>query len=373
MGRSLKLFSVRGIEIRLHITFPLILLWAGLQYGMLAGNFSGAVFGVIAISFLFILVTLHELGHSFVAQYFNVDVERIVLSPIGGVAQLKRMPDKPVQELLIAIGGPAVNLIIGAIMTVFAIYLGVNLLDPSILLLNGTTPGLSTLFSFIFLYNIILFGFNLLPAFPMDGGRILRALLAMRLDYARATAIAGNIGRGLAILMGFYGLFAGGIFMVVIAIFIFTAASYEMRTASIQGHLRGFKAKDIYSPSAYCLSPFSSLQQAATLMLSTGQSDFAICQGEEVIGFLPKKDFTTALRTKSASIPVNSVMREDITPVSPEDDLVHVHQLFMEKQVDSLPVVEDGRYIGLITRGQIGRLYQNRKIAPKILLEGRSA
>ena len=109
MGSSLKLFSIRGIEVKLHITFPLILLWAALQFGLLAGNLSSALFGVVAVSFLFVLVTLHELGHSFAAQYYGVPVKQIVLSPLGGVAQLAHIPEKPVQEFVIAIAGPAVT------------------------------------------------------------------------------------------------------------------------------------------------------------------------------------------------------------------------------------------------------------------------
>ncbi len=192
MNRSLKLFTIKGIDIRLHITFPLILAWAAWQFGQMFGSVNGAVFGVAAVSILFMLVTLHELGHSFAAMAFDVPVKQIILSPIGGVAQLMRMPDKPSQELIIAFAGPAVNIVLAFLMLVFALAWGINIgtLLRGAAGLAGTT--LTALFSYVFVSNIFLAVFNLIPAFPMDGGRVLRALLALRLDYAQATNIAAS-------------------------------------------------------------------------------------------------------------------------------------------------------------------------------------
>jgi len=199
MNKSFRLLTVSGIDLRLHITFPLILAWAALQFGLMFGTFSGAIFGIVAITLLFVLVTLHELGHSYAALAFGVPVKQIILTPIGGVAQLMRMPEKPAQELIIAIAGPTVNIIIAILMAALAMGFGVDILTllGGFFELSGTT--FMTLFSYIFVSNIFLAIFNLLPAFPMDGGRILRALLAMRMDYARATSIAAGIGRVLAV------------------------------------------------------------------------------------------------------------------------------------------------------------------------------
>ena len=194
MNRSLKLFAIKGIDIRLHITFPLILAWAALQFGQMFGSLNGALFGVVAVTILFVLVTLHELGHSFAAMAYDVPVKQIILSPIGGVAQLMRMPDKPGQELIIAIAGPAVNILMAFLMLAFALALGIDFdtLFRGAAGLEGAT--LMALFSYVFVSNIFLAVFNLIPAFPMDGGRILRALLALRLCLSGTLTVSRQIG-----------------------------------------------------------------------------------------------------------------------------------------------------------------------------------
>ena len=232
MGQSIKLFSVRGIDIRMHITFPLILIWSALQFGLISrGGYEGAIFGVVATLLLFVVVVLHELGHSVAAQYYGIEVEQIVLLPIGGVAQLTRMPEKPIQEFVIAIAGPAVNFALAILFGLIALLAGISLsLDrlPS-LLLGLDRMSLLALFGYVFSSNLLRAIFNLIPAFPMDGGRVLRALLATRMAYARATTAAVGIGQALAFLMGIYGFIQGNFFWVLIALFIYSGAGQERR------------------------------------------------------------------------------------------------------------------------------------------------
>ena len=173
MGGSIPLFRVRGISIRMHLTFPLILVWGAVQFGWLnGGGLSGALFGVVVTLILFTIVVLHELGHSFAALYYGVPVKQIILMPLGGVAQLSRIPEEPRQEFVIAIAGPAVNFLLAILLWLLALVFGASLtVSPEIL----TSVSFSSLFSYIFLANLSLGIFNLLPAFPMDGGRILRA------------------------------------------------------------------------------------------------------------------------------------------------------------------------------------------------------
>ncbi len=227
MGSSLKLFSIRGIDIRIHITFPLILVWAGLQYGLRTGTLESALFGIVGFTFLFVLVTLHELGHSFAAQYYGVSVKQIILTPLGGIAQLSEIPEHPIQEFVIAVAGPAVNVAVFLLMWFAALAAGFDL-GNSLAAVSGFAGfTFGSLFAFVFVYNIILALFNLIPAFPLDGGRIFRSLLALKLDYIRATAIASNVGQVFAILMGLYGIMSGNMFMVFIAVFIFMAGRQE--------------------------------------------------------------------------------------------------------------------------------------------------
>ena len=216
MENSFPLFRVRGIGIRVHVTFPLILIWGAIQFGWLqAGGLSGAVFGVIVFLLLFGIVILHELGHSFAAQYYGVPVRQIVLLPIGGVAQLERMPEAPGQEFVIAIAGPLVNFVLALILYVAGLAIGHSFgsLSLGAMFDNMSRYSLAALYNYIFVTNLFLGIFNLIPAFPMDGGRVLRALLATQMNYVTATRIAVVIGQNLALLFGLWGFLGGGFFI----------------------------------------------------------------------------------------------------------------------------------------------------------------
>jgi Zn-dependent protease len=374
MNKSLRLFTVKGIDIRVHLTFPFILVWAALQFGQIYGGIRGAVFGLVAITLLFILVTLHELGHSFAARRYGIPVKQIVLSPIGGVAQLQRMPDKPAQELVIAIAGPAVNVAMAVLLGALALFSGVGPAN----LINGITGAdgatLAALLSYVFVSNLFLAIFNLIPAFPMDGGRIFRALLAMRMNYASATKIAANVGRGFAVLMGLYGLFNGGIFMIFIAFFIFTAAGREADYARVKDSLGGYTVQQTYSPTAYRLSPSSTLQQAQNMSVYTGQREFAIVEGDQLVGYLNAQQLRTALASHPNYVPVSTIMSQDVSPVTPTTDLFETQQRMVQAQTEALPVVNlANQYLGLVTRQHISDFFQMVQTTPPIIQGQRSA
>lgn len=368
MNRSFKLLTIRGIDLRLHITFPLILAWAAIQFGMLFGTVSGAIFGIVAISLLFALVTLHELGHSFAAIAYGVPVKQIILTPIGGVAQLTRMPDKPVQELVVAIAGPAVNIVIAVLLAALALAYGISVpsLFTTFSALEGTT--LLTLFSYIFVSNLFLAIFNLLPAFPMDGGRILRALLALRIDYARATKIAAGIGRVLAVGLGIFGLINGNFFMIFIAIFIFGAATQESRLTQIRHQLQGFTVQQAYTTTAYRLESHYTLQQAANMMTYSGQRDFAVVSGDQLVGFLSSEDLREAMRSQPAHTSIATIMQRNVNPVSPTTDLFSVQERLVKEGANALPVAsQSGRFLGIITRQHIAELYRMVQSNPPVV------
>jgi stage IV sporulation protein FB len=370
MGNSIRLFRVKGIDIRVHITFPLILIWAAIQFGWLNGlGLDGAVFGIVVTLLLFSIVVLHELGHSIAALNYGVPVKQIVLLPIGGVAQLARMPEKPIQEFVIAIAGPLVNMGLAVILAIIAPLAGFNLTMGS---LSSNVEALaraslSSVFAYIFISNLFLAVFNLLPAFPMDGGRVLRAILASRMSYPRATAIAVTIGQGLAWLLGLYGFLGGGFFLVLIAIFIFVGAGQEGQIVQLRSVLEGLKVEQAYSRQAQTLEPDATLKDVVDLTLNSFQADFPICDGTNLVGIITHSKLVQALNAYPSDTPIKQVMVEDIPSISPREGLFEVQKRFGELGVDALPVVDQGNFLGVITSKDISEVYQLLSKRPDML------
>ena len=365
MNSSFRLFTIRGIDLKIHITFPLIMLWAAYQYGMQFGDYvAGGIFGLIIISLLFMVVTLHELGHSFAAQYYGVPVKQIVLLPIGGVAQLSHMPNKPIQEFVIAIAGPAVNIVLAilfvGITAVFNIPVAQGFLN--------TELTLNSIFSYLFIYNIILAVFNLLPAFPMDGGRVFRSLMAMKMDYVRATAIAVNVGRAVAVVMGIYGFATGSFFMILIALFVFSGGTQELAMVRYGRKLaqdqmaskttqmvvpQDYTVQDVYAPQVAVLGPYDTLERARNAQMGGFQSDFPVAENQRYIGFVTEAGLQHAYQQYGKDVLVYAAMSPSVKPVALHSDLISVLRKMDVVRVNALPVVEYGRLLGMITRKQI--------------------
>jgi Zn-dependent protease/CBS domain-containing protein len=368
MGTAFKLFTVSGIAIRMHITFPLILIWAAIQFGYLAGTgWVGAWFGVIVVTLLFVIVTLHELGHSYAALFYGVPVEQIVLLPIGGVAQLKEIPENPIKEFVIAIAGPAVNFGLAVILGMIAWAFNIAILNPIEILEGLERITFTQIFTYVFIYNIFLAVFNLLPAFPMDGGRVLRALLATRLEYSRATAISASVGRGMAWLLGLWGFLGGGFFLIIIAFFIYIGASQEEAQVRTRSLLRGITVRDAYSRQVRALPVDSTLGDAIQLTLTSLQASFPICDDGRLVGMLTYPKLVEALNGKNPTTPVSEVMIRDVEAVSPDDDLFEVQVKLQGSQLDTLPVMENGRFRGIITNRDINEIYRLLSIDPDII------
>ncbi len=373
MGGSIPLFSVRGIIIRMHITFPLILIWAAIWFGAGRG-LSGAVFGLIVTSLLFVVVILHELGHSFAAQYYDIPVKEIVLLPIGGIAQLARFPEKPVQEFVIAIAGPMFNFVLSILMVLISLLLrqDIELTSPANILGSMGDLGLQPIYNYVFFSNLFLGIFNLLPAFPMDGGRVLRALLASQMEYSRATAIAVSIGQALAWLLGLWGFLGGGFFLILIAIFIYLGAGQEGQMVQVRRVLGGLTVEQAYSRRAQTLEPGSPLSAAVELTLSTFQADFPVCEGKQLVGLLTQSRLLEALGKHGPDFPVREVMLSDVTPVTPHDEMFAVQQRLAESSLDALPVVEAGQFLGLITSRDISEVYRLVSSQPNLIAARRA-
>ncbi|HXW01098.1 MAG TPA: site-2 protease family protein [Anaerolineae bacterium] len=370
MESSIRLFSVRDIAIRMHITFPLILIWAALQFGVFnGGGWAGAIFGIIVTLLLFVIVVLHELGHSLAALYYGVPVKQIVLLPIGGVAQLSRIPEKPRQEFVIAIAGPLVNFGLAILLAGAGLIFGqeINPLRSLETLGNPGNLTLSSIFNYVYVSNLFLGIFNLLPAFPMDGGRVLRALLATQLNYDTATTIAVYIGQSLAWLLGLFGFLNGSFFLILIAVFIFSGAGAERQLVHIRTVLGDLTVEQAYSRQARCLSPMSTLRDAVKLTLSTFQADFPVCEAEQLVGLMTHTRLLEALDNYGPDTPVAEVMLTDVTPVTPNESMFAVQQRLSEAGLDALPVAEGQRFLGLITNRDISEVYRMVSSHPNLI------
>src|SRR5881409_63834 len=305
MSWSLPIFRIAGIQLRIHITFLLLIGWLAFGYYAQGGS-AAAVAGVLVILLLFGCVVLHEFGHAFAAKAFGINTPDITLLPIGGVARLERMPEEPVQELIIAVAGPLVNVVIALGLFVAGGFHA--LLNPSNVEGGGLVAQLLTI-------NIMLVLFNLLPAFPMDGGRVLRALLATRLSYARATQVAATVGQGFAFVFGFLGLLWNP-FLIFIALFVYIGASQEAALAQMKDVARRFPVSSAMVREFRTLAEDASLQEAVDALLATSQHDFPVVDDAgTVAGLLTRQDLIAALRKNDPAIRVGDVMRRDIPTV----------------------------------------------------------
>ena len=376
MGWSIKIATVKGIDIRIHLTFLLIILWAAVEGGTgMGGGLRGAIFGVVSTTLLFFCVVLHELGHSFQALRYKVRVRHITLLPIGGGAQMERIPEKPGQELAISLAGPAVNFVIAGLLTPLALGIlispiAVYLDRPAYLssvagqralhrLLNALFYGSDwkALIFYLLSVNVSLGVFNLIPAFPMDGGRVLRALLALRLDYLKATRIAVSVGRGLAVLLGTAGLLLSQFLLVLIAIFIYVGAGYERQMVEVKRALQGLQVRQAITQDLRAVTPATPLAQVLDLVFHGHQFNFPVVEEHRLVGVLVREDILAAWQERGPHLLVSQVMRTSFPVVSLSDSLLHVQQLIAESGVKAVPVIEDGFFRGLITLDKINETY----------------
>ena len=349
MGWSIPIGSVRGTVIRVHITFLLFLLWIGIAH-YAQGGAPAATQGVAFIILLFLCVLLHEFGHVFAARHYGVQTPDITLLPIGGVARLERIPEEPTQELLIALAGPAVNLVIG-----LGIYLALGGLIP----VEGyevQNPGVS-LFSRLTWVNFFLVLFNLIPAFPMDGGRVLRALLAYRLGYGRATQIAASVGQGVAFLLGIIGLFGNPV-LLFIALFVYLGAAGEAHATQMRQVSRAMIVADAMVTQFESLSPLSRVEDAVQCLIRTTQHEFPVVDGAgRMRGVLTRDAMIRALREHGPNVPVIEVMERDVPVVGHRQSLDQALRLLQERRLPAVGVADGAdRLIGLVTAENVGEM-----------------
>ncbi len=353
-GTSIKLFTISGTAVRLHPTFFLLLAWiAGVQW--LEAGPAAALSGVVFIVALFVCVVLHEFGHIYAAKLYGIGTADVTILPIGGVASLDRMPEKPGQEIVVALAGPAVTLVLAVL---FYLVAGTGF-DPAQVGLLDQQQG--SLVARLATANMALFVFNLIPAFPMDGGRVLRALLALPLGFTKATRVAAMIGQGLAIALGFAGLF-GNPMLILVAVFVFLAAAGEAGFVQARDLTRGFLASHAMITSFETLGPQSTADDAASLLLRTTQQEFPVLgPAGNLLGVVTRSGLIEAIRDKGRAAPVSGFMTTGIPLAGERADLGAVYQTLLRQRVPMVGIVDQGqRLVGYVTAENFAELVMIR-------------
>lgn len=359
MNWSFPLLRVSGIQIKVHITFLLILalgaFW-GAPYGPVAMGF-----GVLLMLLLFLCVTLHELGHSVAAQRFGIEVKEILLLPVGGLAVLSRNPTRPLHELIIALAGPLVNVVIALVLLAVA-GLGaafdlfrVTDLRPSESIF--ATPSVSSAILWLIQSNILLVVFNMIPAFPLDGGRVLRAVLAMAVGMPKATRIATTVGKVIAVLLGVYGVMSGNFSLALIAVFIFLGAGQENAGTQAQTMLTTLRVGDAYNRHAITLDIGDRVSKVVDYILTSYQPDFAVLQNGKPLGIVTRDDVLRALGTDARDLFVTGIMNRDVVRVEADTTLDEVRTHMATKSARVVAVYQGEDYLGLVSIEDIAEAY----------------
>ncbi len=349
MKWSLRIARIRGIDVRVHVTFFLLLAWIGIADYTKTQSLPEALRSVVFILLLFSIVILHEFGHAFMARRFGVKTRDITLLPIGGVARLERMPERPLHELLVAIAGPAVNVVLAALIAVYLAATNTTIVPLS---LEGEAP----LMVQLLWINLVLAVFNMIPAFPMDGGRAFRAILAMRMDPVRATQWAASMGQTLAILFGIVGFFYNPI-LLFIAVFIWLGAGAESKHAQMKSVLDGIPVGYATVTAAQGLAPNTTLAEAARLDVSSGQLHFPIVHHGRVQGLLTHTNLVHGLAEHGGEMLVGDAAETLGAVCHPYDMLDKALPLLQESPAQCLAVTwEDGSLAGILTLQSVGEL-----------------
>ncbi len=356
MKWSLKVGQYSGIDVRMHLTFLLLVGWVALLYWRQGQSVSAAVAGVAFILAIFLCVVLHEFGHALAARRYGIKTRDIILLPIGGVARLEKMPTNPLHELWISLAGPAVNVAIAAVLFVWLKFSA--LFDPFALMTTAAGP----FFERILVVNLFMIAFNMIPAFPMDGGRVLRAVLAMRSDYHRATRIAASIGQGIAVFFGVVGMFYNP-FLIFIAIFVWFGASQEARSAQLQSAVDGIPVQKAMLTDFRTLDSNDSLDRAVDLTLAGSQKDFPVINNGRVEGILTQADLMNALSKREKFPTVSSAVQNKVEAVESFDMLDAAFEKLKTCNCHTLPVTLNSRLVGLLTMENLSEYLRIRAAA----------
>ncbi|WP_018476215.1 site-2 protease family protein [Pontibacter roseus] len=347
MKWSLNLGRIAGIKILVHWTFLILLGWIVFSEMRRGSDFTTTLLSLAFVLTIFLCVVLHELGHSLTARRFGVPTKMITLLPIGGVASLERIPENPKQELLIAAAGPAVNVVIALVLWLVL----PPLRDiPNEEFFSRITP--ANFLYLLFFVNLMLVVFNAIPAFPMDGGRVLRALLAFKLGRVRATQIAANLGQLLAIFFVFIGFFYNP-FLILIGLFVFFGAYSENIIVQHLEFLRGHLVREGMMTNFVTLAPTETVRDALSKLLNGSEHDFVVEQDGQVVGTLTRMQLIQAVKEEQIDTSVSEVMSQEVRAFNVQDKLAEAYTELQKTKAPLYPVLENGRLAGVINTDNI--------------------
>jgi Zn-dependent protease len=340
MGWSLKLGRIAGIDLYMHVTFPLLFVWVGFIYWAQTGSIEGVLFGLAFIAILFACVVLHEYGHALTARRYGIGTRHITLLPIGGVAMLERMPKEPAKEIVVALMGPAVNVVIALVLF---LVIGFSA-TPEEAMAPTFMP--ANLLQSVLYANIFLAVFNMIPAFPMDGGRVLRAALSFRMGRLKATQLAARIGQGLAIFLGVVGLF-GNPFLVLIAVFVWIGAAAEASASEVETRLHRKPVERAMITEFQTLAPDAPLSHAVDLTLAGTQQDFPVLDGGRLVGVANQSAILRGLRDYGMDGRIAEIMEEPITS-RPDAELAALLENLQQEGVRLICILKHDRLVGFV-------------------------
>jgi len=360
--RSYEIGRVFGIPIKLDVTFLLVLpvfaaligwqteqwvgvlnqTWGlGLPTGTLSVGVTPWLLGVAAAVGLFACVLLHELGHSVVSMHYGYPIESITLWLLGGVASLEEQPEDWKQEFAIAVAGPVVSVALGVLCYV-----------PLRVGVLGGAPALTFVVGYLALANLVLAAFNLLPGFPMDGGRVLRALLARKRTFARATQLAAEVGKGVAVVLGIVGLF-GNLLLVAIAFFIYIGASSESQRTVMNAAFEGVTVRDVMTKASdvKAVRPDDTVADLVERMFEERHTGYPVVEDGRVVGVVTLDDARAVERVERDAYHVSDVMSTDVASIAPDAEASDAIERIQERGIGRLVVLgDDGSLVGLVTR-----------------------
>ena len=353
MRWSFSIGKVFGINFRIHVTFFLLLVFIFLS--VLAEHGIGkALLATLFICAVFVCVLIHEVGHSLIARRFGTQVRSITLLPIGGVAAMEEIPEKPMQEIAMAIVGPFINLVIAGVLYAFVGHwsgIGVQDMYPDS---AGTFVG------GLISVNIILAIFNLIPAFPMDGGRVLRGIFAMYMNYVKATSLAVSVGQAIAMLFIFYGVFFN-LWLALIGVFLYIGAGGEKQHVLLRSVLHDVPASEAMTTEFRSLRPDELLSSAMKHFHHGCQDDFPVIgQGGDIEGILTRDRILASIHEKGLDVPVAEVMDRSFAHVTPDMPLDEVYGQLLANKKTAIAVVEHGTVKGIIGLDGISRYFMVR-------------
>ena len=348
MKYSLKIFSVFGIPIELHITFLVLML---LIYIVAFFKIIPAInlLTALLITLVFVTVVIHELSHSYLAKRYGIKIDRIVLLPIGGLSEMEEIPKDPAQELRIALAGPVSNLVIALISYIVLIIFGSSL--------SAVLLGVLYYFTII---NLILGLFNLLPAFPMAGGRILRAFLAERMSFIKATKLAANIGKQFAIIMAVIGVFFN-ILLILIAIFVYVGADAEYKSVLVSTLLGDEMVKDVMTKDVHILNPENTVQETLKTMFSEKHMGYPVTDNGKLVGIITFDDISKIPENERDML-IKDIMTRKLITSDPNEDLVETIGKLNKNRIGRVPVVRNGELVGIVSKTDITNTLQKKEL-----------